>query len=77
MSEEKKPLDPAKVVCVIKNQQGVEVGRVAANAPNAEPTITNLTRVHGSISVEYVENEEEAKELRKKAEISNAMFKRV
>jgi hypothetical protein len=50
------PLDPYKVVCVIKHD-GKEVGRVRAAAPNAEAKLTELANYYGSITVDYVEDE--------------------
>lgn len=74
MAEERKPLDPHKVVCVVKNQQGQEVGRYAADDPDTEKKLTELCRVHGSIGVDYVENLEEADELRRKAKFGRDLL---
>ena len=53
---DKQPLDPYKTMCVCRHN-GKEVGRIAAASPKAEAYITHLAQHHGSIQVEYVEDE--------------------
>ena len=57
MSQDKKPLDPYKTMCVVKNDKGKEVGRVAATATNASDYITELVRHYGHVTVDYVHDE--------------------
>lgn len=51
--EEKNPLN---VMCVCKNSEGHEIGRIPAAAKNAEAYITGLSETHGMVKVEYVED---------------------
>lgn len=45
------PLDPNRVICVIKHN-GREVGRVAATTPNASSYIQELVTAYGGCQVE-------------------------
>lgn len=53
------PLDPSRVICVIKHN-GREVGRVAATAPNASAYIQEMATAYGGCQVEYVEDADAA-----------------
>jgi hypothetical protein len=55
-----KQMDPNKVICVCK-VSGTEVGRIAATAPNFTSYITELTRQYGHVTVDYVEDADEAR----------------
>lgn len=55
---EQKPLDPQKVMCVVKTAKGKEVGKIPAACRSAEAFITELVSTYGSCSVDYVEDEE-------------------
>lgn len=57
--DERPPLNPSLVICVIKHD-GKEVGRVAAAAHNARAYITELSRQYESITIDHVENSTEA-----------------
>lgn len=50
-----KPLDPEKVICIIKDSKGVVVRRMPATHPNGSNILTELTRQHGPLTVDYEE----------------------
>lgn len=52
-----KPLDPQRVMCVVKKGDR-ELGRVPAAARTAEAFITTMVRAHGECHVDYVEDAE-------------------
>jgi hypothetical protein len=56
MPEDQKPMDPHKTVCVCKDKNGKEVGRIAASARNAPDYIQELASHYGEMTVEYVED---------------------
>lgn len=51
-------MNPETTICVVKTEDGREVGRVPAAAPNAEAYITELVRQYGSVHVDYVHDED-------------------
>lgn len=53
---EKKPLDPHNTVCVVKDKTGAVLARIRATAPDASRRMEELSRQHGGVSVEYVED---------------------
>jgi hypothetical protein len=55
-----KQLDPNKVICVCKAGDK-EVGRIAATAPNFTSYVTELSRQYGHVTVDYVEDADEAR----------------
>ena len=54
------PMNPENTICIVKNSEGKEIGRIAATAPNAPQYIEELTRYSGGGTVEYVEDADEA-----------------
>lgn len=57
MSDEiKTPLDPYKTICVVRNKDGVEVGRIPVTAPNAPQYIDQLAHTYGEVTVHYEED---------------------
>lgn len=50
------PLNPENTVCVVKNNEGEEIGRIAATAQNANQYIEELMRHSGGGTVDYVED---------------------
>lgn len=57
--EGKKDMDPNNTILVIKHNEK-EVGRIAATASNASLYIEKLGRHHGSLTIDYVEDPQEA-----------------
>ena len=58
MSDE--PMNPENTICVVKNQEGKEIGRIAATAPNASQYIEELMLHSGGGTVDYIEDADEA-----------------
>ena len=49
-------LNPNNTMCIVKHD-GKEVGRIAATAFNAELYMKSLVKVHGSVTIDYIEDE--------------------
>lgn len=53
-------MDPSSIICVIKNSDGKEVGRIAATAANATLYINELGRHYGSLTIDYEQDSDAA-----------------
>ncbi len=50
-------MDPNKTDCVIKDENGKEIGRIAASNPRANDYITEISRGRNKVTVDYVERD--------------------